>query len=120
MRKPYYLTNCCTLLCCTTRPCQDTQVHTEPPKYAALCQFSLQFHSTQQNVFINISLMVDICVHARAQTYTRILTVVSVLCTISRFSVQCSPVYLFGPWACTRICSIQLYLICPFRTYFIW
>lgn len=34
-----------------------------PQKYAALCQGSLQFHSTQQNVFLNISLMVDMYTH---------------------------------------------------------
>lgn len=34
-----------------------------PQKYAVLCQGSLQFHSTQQNVFINISLMVDMYTH---------------------------------------------------------
>lgn len=111
-------------LCCFIGPRQDTHSHAHsctlsPRKHAVLCQGSLQFHSTQQNVFINISLMVDMCTpaHARApNTRTHTHAVVSVQCTISRFPVQfplASPVvFVLGPW--TRACAL---MHTPCKTY---
>lgn len=47
----------------TARPCWDTLMCAQC-NCTALCQGTLPFHSTQQNVFINISLMLDMCAHA--------------------------------------------------------
>lgn len=58
-------------------PVGHARTHTRtasPQKHAALCQGSSQFHSTQQNVFINISLMVDMYSGGRSVHHQQVLS----------------------------------------------